>query len=39
MILFFLNIIINSIENNVENKNINIIIMFSSFKNNNKIFC
>lgn len=31
--IFFLNIILNNIENNVENKNIENIIMFSSFEN------
>ena len=38
--IFFLNIILNNIENNVENKNIENIIMFCSFENKiKKFFC
>ena len=38
--IFFLNIILNNIENNVKNKNIENIIMFSSFENKiKKFFC
>ena len=38
--IFFLYIILNNIENNVENKNIENIIMFSSFENKiKKFFC
>ena len=36
--IFFLNIILNNIENNVENKNFENIIMFSSFENKIKKF-